>query len=568
MRSPLVWIKILCSSGKTKKTGIKSLFLKLPVALGACNEYYAQKSAGRTYAMSAEAEISVKDIINFYIKINDSSKAKKDIAQLSSKDKAAAFEIMDASSAPRDFKIDMAKHFIHDLDNRVRRKAEILMETLVPGWVADPGESILKLLKSGAGKGGAHRNSAVKFLFGILDSNSLRDTFMVLLNSRNRAHMSEIIAILEEYIDASKDEQEQVKIFDGCLDIVLSDDADFSIKHHACNLLSVFFKKVATTQLGEVLRQKFIEKQVEKGEAVYRYLCSGISGLNVYFLEDLLRPLNEGGTVYQLKMLTYFRFVLEKIRNNEEVDTILDTYPDYWNRNEPTREEKIRIICQRIAKALEELWGETEDVEVREHIVRIKYGEYVNKMELLEQIKSRIDSETVSDAAREKIALMLRCFLMPGEDETMMLQAAYLLLFKIGDSASRASALKHLKFYVEHRNLNYAEKGSLAAVIESLLKFQELSGELQNTARYILFLTAPDRFKTAEGQKNILTYLRGFAEGEGFGSDSAEERVLESLGAFHGIVTLDKYHKAIQYLEFKIKQPRIDGALEKPKPKK
>jgi hypothetical protein len=515
--------------------------------------------------MSAEAEISVKDIVNFYIKINDSSKAKKDIAQLSSRDKAAAFEIMDASSAPRDFKIDMAKHFIHDLDMRVRRKAEVMMETLVPGWVADPGESILKLLKSG-GKGGAHRNSAVKFLFGILDSNSLRDTFMVLLNSRNRAHMTEIIAILEEYIDASRDEQEQVKIFDGCLDIVLSDDADFSIKHHACNLLSVFFKKVATTQLGEVLRQKFIEKQVEKGEAVYRYLCSGISGLNVYFLEDLLRPLNEGGAVYQLKMLTYFRFVMEKIRSNEEVDTVLDTYPDYWNRNEPTREEKIRIICMRIAKAMEELWDATTDSEVREHIVRIKYGEYANKMELLEQIKNRIDAN-LSDAAKEKISLMLRCFLTPGEDEALMLQAAYLLLFRIGDPEGRSAALKHMKFYVENRNLNYAEKGSMAAVVQSLLKIVDLPDQQRNVAAYILFLVAPDRFKTQEEQRNILSYLRLFAEGEGFGSESAEEHVLEALSAFQDVVTLDKYRKAIQYLEFKIRQPRIDGALDKPKPK-
>jgi len=526
------------------------------------------KNSGRKNAMSAEAEISVKDIINFYIKINDSSKAKKDIAQLSSRDKATAFDIMDASAAPRDFKIDLAKHFIHDLDMRVRRKAEIMMETLVPGWVADPGESILKLLKSGGGKGGSHRNSAVKFLFGILDSNSLRDTFMVLLNSRNRPHMIEIISILEEYIDASKDEQEQVKIFEGCLDIVLSDDADFSIKHHACNLLSVFFKKVATTQLGAVLRQKFIEKQVEKGEAVYRYLCSGISGLNVYFLEDILRPLNEGGIAYQMKMLTYFRFVLDKIRINEEVDTILDTYPDYWNRNEPTREEKIKIICQRIATAMEELWEAATDTEVHEHIIRIKYGEYANKMELLEQIKTRIEGDGISAAATEKIALMLRCFLINGEDEALMVQASYLLLFKIGDYSSRVAALKHMKFYVENRNLNYAERGSLATVMESLLKEKKLVEDLQDVARYILFLTAPDRLKTLDDQKHILNYLRGFAEGEGFENESAEERVLESLEAFYGVVSLEKYHKAIQYLEFKIKQPRIDGALERPKPKK
>src|SRR6185369_8303290 len=100
---------------------------------------------------------------------------------------------------------------------------------------------------------------------------------------------------------ASRDEREQVKIFEACLDIVLSDDADHNIKHHASNLLSVFFKKVESTNLGETLRQKYIEKQVEKAEGVYRYLCSGASGLNATFLEDLLRPLDEGGKNFQTK---------------------------------------------------------------------------------------------------------------------------------------------------------------------------------------------------------------------------------------------------------------------------
>jgi hypothetical protein len=145
---------------------------------------------------------------------------------------------------------------------------------------------------------------------------------------------------------------------------------------------------------------------------------------------------------------------------------------------------------------------------------------------------------------------------------------SYLLLFKIGDYASRVAALKHMKFYVENRNLNYAERNSLATVMESLLKERKLVEDLQDVARYILFLTAPDRLKTLDDQKHILTYLRGFAEGEGFENASAEERVLESLETFYGVVSLEKYHKAIQYLEFKIKQPRIDGALEKPKPKK
>jgi len=59
--------------------------------------------------MDYQEEVSVKDIVNFYIKINDAIKAKKDLAQLSSKDKAAALEIVAASSGSREFKIEIAK---------------------------------------------------------------------------------------------------------------------------------------------------------------------------------------------------------------------------------------------------------------------------------------------------------------------------------------------------------------------------------------------------------------------------------------------------------------------------
>ena len=71
--------------------------------------------------MDYEDEVSVKDIVNFYIKINDAVKAKKDLAQLSSKDKATAFDIIASSSGSREFKIEIAKHFLYDLDARVRR---------------------------------------------------------------------------------------------------------------------------------------------------------------------------------------------------------------------------------------------------------------------------------------------------------------------------------------------------------------------------------------------------------------------------------------------------------------
>lgn len=507
--------------------------------------------------LDVDAEVSVRDIVNFYIKINDSSKAKKEIARLSAKDKAAALETIASSSAIRDFRIDVARYFIYDLDAVVRRKAERFMEDLVPDWVTDPAESILKLLKSADGKGTSSRNAAVKFLFGIIDAGSLRDTFTTLLNSRNREHMAEILAIVEDYIDSSRDEREQVKIFDACLDIVVSDEIDNNIKHHASNLLSVFFKKVQSTNLGETLRRKYIEKQIDKAEGVYRYLCSGASGLNSTFLDDLLSPLKESGSNYQIKILNYFRAVLEKAKNPEESDTVLDTYPDYWNQEEPAKEEKIRAICRKILRAVDELWDVTEDQQVRSLIVQIRFGEYANKRELLEQIRSRAEDSTLTAAARDKLALMLRCFLHADQPGVLKLQAAQLLLFKFGDPASRLAALEYLASYLENKNLNYAEQGSIAAVIESLLAEKHLGGPVRDKARYLLFIADPRRLKSEEEQKSLLGYLRNIVEGEGFANQNAEKRVLDALGTFSDMVISNgKLQKAAQYLEFKIKTPR------------
>ena len=511
--------------------------------------------------MNFDAEVSVKDIVNFYIKINDSSKAKRDLAQLSSKDKTAALEVIASSSASREFKVDVAKYFISDLDKRLRRKAEIMMETLVPGWVSDPAESILKLLKSADQKGGARRNSAVRFLFGIVDAVSLRDTFMTLLSSRNRTHMAEIIAILEEYIEASVDELEQVKIFDACLDIILSDDADNNMKHYASTLLSVFFKKVQSTNLGEILRKKYIEKQVEKAEGVYRYLCSGTSGLNPTFLEDLLRPLSGGDKTYQVKVLTYFAFVMDKVRHPEEVDTVFDTYPDYWNQDELSKDAKLKGLCHRIIAAVDELWELTDDAEVRGLIIRIRYGEYANKRELFEQIKGKLESETLSVIAREKIAHMLHCFLLPDEDDTLKLQVAHLLLFALGGVDNQTFALTYLQYYVENKNLNYAEKGSIAVVMETFLGEPVLDAAIRDTARYILFVAAPERLDHEEDQKALLGYLRQIVEGKGFEYKEAEARVVQSLVSFAEKVTKnEKLKKAAQYLEFKIRNPKSEQA--------
>jgi hypothetical protein len=514
--------------------------------------------------MAFEAEVSVKDIVNFYIKINDAAKAKKDIAKLSTNDKAAAFDIIAASPGNHDFKIEIAKCFVYDLDGRVRRKAEMMLEDLLPGWVSDPAESILKLLKTADGKGGTHRNAAIKFLFGIIDSGSLRGAFMTLLNSRNRAHMTEIIAILEGYIDSSQDEREQVKIFEACLDIVLSDDADYNIKHHASNLLSVFFKKVQTTDLGATLKQKYIEKQVEKAEGVYRYLCSGTSGLNATFLEDLLRPLNDGGKTFQLKMLNYFKFVMEKARNPEEADTVMDIYPDYWNNDELPKQEKLITICRRIVSAVEELWDVTDDANVRGLVIKIMYGEYADKRELLEQIRTKLDTEMLGEAAREKVSLMLHHFFLPGEDDALKLLAANILIFKLGDVRNRTVALNYLTSYVENKNLNYAEKGSIATVMESLLNEKRLTEDLRKTARYLLFITGPERFDTAEDQKAVLGHIKGMVEGNGFSGKGAAKRVLESLEIFSKTTaSTEKLRMAANYLEFKIRNPTENPTWDK-----
>ncbi|MBC7963547.1 MAG: hypothetical protein H7Y05_11465 [Steroidobacteraceae bacterium] len=514
--------------------------------------------------MDFEEEVTVKDIVNFHIKINDASKAKKEIARLSSKDKAGAFEIIADSSATRDFRVEVARYFIYDLDARVRRKAEHFMEDLVPGWVTDPAESILKLLKTADGKGSAGRNAAVRFLFGIVDSTSLRDTFMTLLNSRNRSLMMEIITILEDYIDSSRDEQEQVRIFDACLEIVVSDDADNNIKHHASNLLSVFFKKVTSTELGATLKRKYIEKQVEKAEAVYRYLCSGASGLNSTFLMDLLRPLNDGGSGYQIKILDYFRMILEKAKNPEEADTVLDTYPDYWNQDEAIMEDKARSICGRILRAVDELWDLSGDEEVRRLIIRIRFGEYANKRELLEQIRSKVEDGGLSDDALQKMSLMLRCFLHPEEQEPFKLQASRLLLFKMGDPQSRLAALGYLASYLENKHLNYAEQGSIAAVIESLLAEKQLDGPLREKALYLLFIADPARMQGEEKLKAVLGYLRGMVEGEGLASENARKRVLLSLSALAGMPEVsEKLKKAARYLEFKIRNPRENPTWER-----
>ncbi len=501
-----------------------------------------------------EAEVGVKDIIGFYIKINDSARAKKDMAKLSAKDKAAAFSLIVESNAGREFKIEIARYFVNDLDAHIRRKAELLLEALIPGWVADPAASILQVLRSAEHKGPARRNAAVRFLFGIVDADSLRITLSSLLSSRNRSHIIEIIDILEQYIDASEDEPEQVKIFNACLDIVLSDEIEMPVKHHASNLLSVFFKKVATTALGEHLKAKYIEKQVEKGESVYRFLCSGTCGLTASYLEDLMRPLQEGGKVYQIKILTYFCFLLDKTWNEDEVDSVIDTWPESWEPEEITKMDKVKRFRTSILKHVEELWEYAADDEVKDSIMAVVYHGHPVKNDLLATVRSKLTAGGLSELAIDKTARLLHSFLKNDQQESLRIQAAHLLLFNVPEERHHLAALRYLREYLEKCTLNYAELGSLVA---ALLQFAGAarSDEERGMAWMLVFLADSTKLDDGEQHKQVLSRLRTVIEHEVL-PDYSRTRMIAALERFSSEVkTTEKMKKAAAYLLFKLQNP-------------
>jgi hypothetical protein len=164
---------------------------------------------------------------------------------------------------------------------------------------------------------------------------------------------------------------------------------------------------------------------------------------------------------------------------------------------------------------------------------------------------------------------MLHCFLLPEEDETLKLLVSHLLLFKMGGEENQIAALGYLQYYVENKSLNYAEKGSIAAVVDELLKDSALTGDIRDTARYILFLSAPDRFTSEDEQKEILRYLQKIVDGNGFGYEEAEMRVVQSLIILSDkMLKNEKFKKAAQYLEFKIRNPYSAPSLTKAKAKK
>ncbi len=502
----------------------------------------------------AEAEVGVKDIIGFYIKINDSSRAKKDIARLSAKDKATAFGLIAASNAGREFKIEIARYFVNDLDPHIRRKAELLLEALIPGWVADPAASILQVLRSAETKGPARRNAAVRFLFGIVDSDSLRITLTSLLSSKNRSHIIEIIEIIEQYIDSSEDENEQVKIFNASLDIVLSDEVEMSVKHHASNLLSAFFKKVATTALGAHLKAKYVERQVEKAESVYRFLCSGTCGLTASYLEDLLRPLQEGGKSYQLKILSYFSFLLGKMWNEEEVDSYIDTWPEAWEPEETTKMDKVRKFRTSIIKQVEELWEYAADNDVKNAIMGVVYNGHSSKSDLLSTLRSKLEAGNLSEAASEKMARILNSFLGAAENESLKPQAANLMLFSFEEKEYHLAALAFLRQYIENCSLNQAELKSLGA---AMLQFaaNAVDTDEKTAALHIVFLQDPSLISSPEEQKLVLANLRNIVEG-GTVSELSKKAMTAALEKFEKLPkTTDKLRKAGAYLLFRLNNP-------------
>jgi hypothetical protein len=252
------------------------------------------------------------------------------------------------------------------------------------------------------------------------------------------------------------------------------------------------------------------------------------------------------------------------VKDPDKVDTVLDTYPDYWNQDEPPKEQKIKGICHRIVTAVDELWEQVEEPELKEMIIRIRYGEYANKRELFEQIKRQLENDALPPAAREKLGLMLRCFLLPDAEEPLKLLAVHLLLFTVGGADNQLAALGYLRQYVETKNLNYAEKESIANVIDTLLAGRGAAGDAADVARYSLFVVDPKRCADETRQKAVLAYLRKVIEGKGFDSKEAEQRVVQSLQLFARELALtEKLKKAALYLEFKIRNPEETATWDK-----
>jgi len=301
---------------------------------------------------------------------------------------------------------------------------------------------------------------------------------------------------------------------------------------------------------------------VEKAESVYRFLCSGTCGLTVSYLEDLLRPLQDGGKIYQLKILTYFSFLLEKTWNEDDVDNYVDTWPESWEPEDMTKMDKVRRFRTQILKEVEELWEFSDDDEVRTAIMSVVYSGHPSKAELLSTVRSKLESGSLSAVALDKLARILHSFLRADEQTQLKPQAANLLLFSIEGEQHHLAALRFLRLYVEGSSLNPAEQSSLATVMAQFAGRAGGSDE-RIAAWYLVFLLDPQRLEDVEVQKQVMAYLRTIVEQEVV-PEQSKTVMLSALGRFGDKAkTSDKLKKAAAYLVFRLQNPGVTPTWEK-----
>jgi alanyl-tRNA synthetase len=152
---------------------------------------------------------------------------------------------------------------------------------------------------------------------------------------------------------------------------------------------------------------------------------------------------------------------------------------------------------------------------------------------------------------------MLRCFLSSDLPDVLKLQASQLLLFKVGDTPNRLAALEYVASYLENRVLNYAERGSIATVMEQLLEESNLVKEVRDRARYLLFVSDPKRMQNEQELNELFNYLLSIVEGEGGVSSTAAMRMQEALQTISDMVGVnDNLKKKAHYLLFTIKNSK------------
>ena len=272
------------------------------------------------------------------------------------------------------------------------------------------------------------------------------------------------------------------------------------------------------------------------------------------YLEDLLRPLQDGGKVYQLKILTYFAFLLDKTWNEDEVDNHIDTWPESWEPEEITKMDKVKRFRSSILKQVEELWEYAADDEVKDGIMAVVYSGHPVKQDLLSTVRSKLSGGGLSELATDKIARILYSFLKSFQHEELKPQAANLLLFNVSGERNHLMALRYLREYLEKSSLNQAEQTSLAT---ALLQFADSAAgsEEQVMAWFLVFLLDPCKLEEGEQHKQVLGALRTVIEQEVV-ADYSRVRMIAALERFTtDVKSTEKMKKAAAYLLFRLQNP-------------